>query len=407
MFRSRTSNGSKESQFFRIGVLLILMPTLAAAQTVLIDDFNDGNDDGWSYRDPSESEPYGPGIFDASSTEYQISSTGLVEHTRGAGNITATWEESADPMYSDGLLRTRFRIDENATSLALHMRLTNNDGLFDLYSFGAAAFDRGFPNPQGPNPGGVFFFDRFNATDTSNRVTKSQLIPEDRLRLGEDWMLEAGVIDDTVSMKWWPADGTEPSEPQWQWVDRRPLDTGTFGARVYISPGGIGATGVEPPFRIGATFDDLYFTLPLIGDFNHDGTLGTEDIDLLSEAIRESSEDWTFDVTGDGVLDTNDHEHWVTSSDIAGTFFGDANLDGEVLFEDFLALSAGFGAEGGWAEGDFDGNGHVEFPDFLRLSENFGRSSAVAASVPEPSPTMLLIVGLACWRFSQRRVRQP
>ena len=70
---------------------------------------------------------------------------------------------------------------------------------------------------------------------------------------------------------------------------------------------------------------------------------------------------------------------------VSGTFFGDADLDGSVQFSDFLTLSNGFGAAGGWADGDFNGNGEVAFADFLSLANNFGNGEVNAASVPEPS----------------------
>lgn len=57
---------------------------------------------------------------------------------------------------------------------------------------------------------------------------------------------------------------------------------------------------------------------------------------------------------------------------------GDANSDGSVNMEDFLALSVNFGGEGGLSEGDFDGNGTVGFKDFLILSDNFGKSIGAA-----------------------------
>ena len=55
------------------------------------------------------------------------------------------------------------------------------------------------------------------------------------------------------------------------------------------------------------------------------------------------------------------------------TEYGDADLDGDVDFSDFLALAANFGKEGGWASGDFDGDGLVTFSDFTILAEQFGR----------------------------------
>ncbi|MEJ2705455.1 MAG: hypothetical protein P8Z79_23690, partial [Sedimentisphaerales bacterium] len=125
------------------------------ANRILIDNFNDGNDDGWEHIDGTAGKNWSPGIFDASSGEYRLGSTGLI--TRGDlfdpvddTYVTAPWEESTDPLYSNGLYRWKFKITENATSARLIMR--GGEGHF--YGFGAASFDMGFPNPSGPNPGG-------------------------------------------------------------------------------------------------------------------------------------------------------------------------------------------------------------------------------------------------------------
>ena len=42
-------------------------------------------------------------------------------------------------------------------------------------------------------------------------------------------------------------------------------------------------------------------------------------------------------------------------------------------FRDFLVLSANFGGQGGWADGDLDGDGVVGLSDFVRLSAAFAR----------------------------------
>lgn len=136
----------------------------------------------------------------------------------------------------------------------------------------------------------------------------------------------------------------------------------------------------------------------VFGDFDGDGVLSPNDIDLLSGQFGVSPVDERFDINSDGVVDLADHRVWVESEDYASTFIGDTNLDGTVNFSDFLALSAGFGKSGGWAEGDFDGNGEVRFPDFLALSDNFGQSTTAAATVPEPSSVILVLIGLVALR---------
>ena len=110
------------------------------------------------------------------------------------------------------------------------------------------------------------------------------------------------------------------------------------------------------------------------GDFNGDGKADVHDIDDLYAAIAAFSPNQTFDPKFD--LDSDEQ---LSSADITfmieeilQTKLGDVNLDGAVDFSDFLELSASFGSEGGWSQGDFDGSGEIDFADFLALSRNFG-----------------------------------
>jgi len=137
-------------------------------------------------------------------------------------------------------------------------------------------------------------------------------------------------------------------------------------------------------------------------DLDGDFVCAASDIDLLSETIRDAGD---LDLTGDGSTDELDREYWVT--ELVGTRFGDANLDGEVTFPDFLLLSRGFGETAGWAGGDFDGSGGVEFGDFLQLAANFGTAEDGAPiginAVPEPR-LLIWFVAIAVWcDFSFRR----
>ena len=78
-------------------------------------------------------------------------------------------------------------------------------------------------------------------------------------------------------------------------------------------------------------------------------------------------------MTGDAVVDELDVDHWITV--LAQTRRGDANLDGKVDFQDFIALANNFGREEhwiSWQTGDFNGDGRVDFADFLILAKNFG-----------------------------------
>lgn len=63
-----------------------------------------------------------------------------------------------------------------------------------------------------------------------------------------------------------------------------------------------------------------------------------------------------------------------------GTQLGDADLDGQVDFADFLVLSARFGGAGVWADDGFDASGDVPFADFLILSNNFATEALAVAA---------------------------
>lgn len=112
------------------------------------------------------------------------------------------------------------------------------------------------------------------------------------------------------------------------------------------------------------------------GDFDLSGALDVQDLNALNGAINAGGNDPRFNLTNDEIVDELDMDAWLTQ--LKGTRRGDANLDGDVNFVDFLALSDGFGKPGDWSQGDFDGSGEVLFPDFLILSENFGEAAGVA-----------------------------
>jgi autotransporter-associated beta strand protein len=100
------------------------------------------------------------------------------------------------------------------------------------------------------------------------------------------------------------------------------------------------------------------------------------------------------------------------------TLRGDADLNGVVDFDDFLALQNGFDSAVDWQGGNFDYLGRTDFNDFLILQNHFGQSmngmpvaitaqqvaamTAFARSVPEPAVTAVLLAALPLIR--RRRV---
>lgn len=124
----------------------------------------------------------------------------------------------------------------------------------------------------------------------------------------------------------------------------------------------------------------------LAGDFDNDNELTANDINLLSAQVGMG--DLTYDLDGNGVVDNDDRVFWV--EELAGSLFGDTNLDKTVNFSDFISLSANYNQDGGWAEGDADGSGAINFSDFITLSTNYNMSTLPPAAVPEPTAWTML-----------------
>lgn len=140
----------------------------------------------------------------------------------------------------------------------------------------------------------------------------------------------------------------------------------------------------------------------LRGDFDGDGLITANDVDLLSKAIRTDSSSVEFDLNEDGTLDFRDRETWLNR--LANATPGDTNLDGEVNFADFTALSASMGDSGGWAMGNFNVDPVVDFQDFIMLSSNY-RPDPKAMAVPESSSGILSLFVLGCAVATLRRNR--
>ncbi len=150
------------------------------------------------------------------------------------------------------------------------------------------------------------------------------------------------------------------------------------------------------------------------GDFNGDGVLDASDIDALTSAVKDESDDLAFDLDGSGTVDQGDRDVWVT--DLRKTYYGDANLDGEFSSPDFIqVLQAGEyedAVEGNstWATGDWDGDCEFDTADLIQAFQSggyeLGPREAVSAvkSVPEPSSGLIWsISGPLLWGWIRRR----
>ena len=148
---------------------------------------------------------------------------------------------------------------------------------------------------------------------------------------------------------------------------------------------------------------------PVPGDFNMNGVLDAEDMDLLSDEARAGTNNMDFDLDNDGLVNDEDRRVWI--EDLKNSYFGDSDLDGEFNSSDFvLVFTAGeyeddVELNSVWATGDWNGDREFTSSDFVSAFQGggfeIGPRPAVAA-VPEPSTlTLLLLAIVGC--FTQRK----
>lgn len=137
------------------------------------------------------------------------------------------------------------------------------------------------------------------------------------------------------------------------------------------------------------------------GDFSGNAVLGVEDIDLLNAAARSVEQDPELDLTNDALVDQLDRNYWVHQ--LAQTYFGDANLDGEFASSDLIdVFMAGeyedvIDGNSGWATGDWDGDGDFTTSDLVLALSDGGYEQGqrqFAATVPEPHGFLLVLTGV-------------
>ena len=166
---------------------------------------------------------------------------------------------------------------------------------------------------------------------------------------------------------------------------------------------------------MGGKLSNAVFLNPTpAGDFNGDYFLDATDIDLLTEAMWAVSDDQTFDLDGNKIVNGDDRVVWV--KDLKKTWFGDADLDGEFSSDDFVQVFAigkyETGQDAGWAEGDWGGNGVFDSADFVTAFADggyeLGARPGHVAAVPEPTGHLLscmTLSGLLAAAATRRRCR--
>lgn len=219
---------------FATGLVTILLGAATTNAQFLIDDFNDGNADGWTPIYTGEGEIWGPGIFDASSGRYNLRSTGRVQ-VGTVPPIASYWENSDNPIYANGYLRATIREEAGGTNLGLGMRI--GEGGASGYLFTTAY-----------NPRSIQIF---GCTDPQNCEIYGHALVD--FTAEEDWILEAGAVDDLLTAKIWRAGEPEPEHPQLI-VRNNELTTGRIGVDTFHS------ASWPTSSQMSGSFDDIYFT---------------------------------------------------------------------------------------------------------------------------------------------------
>lgn len=138
----------------------------------------------------------------------------------------------------------------------------------------------------------------------------------------------------------------------------------------------------------------------VLGDFNNNGQLDAADINSLSAQVRAGSNNASFDVNNDQLVNDTDREVWVNQ--LKKTYFGDANLDGEFNTTDFVSVfQAGqyedtVSGNSVWETGDWNGDAEFNTGDFITAFQAGGFEQgprAAVSAVPEPSTGLLCSLG--------------
>ena len=232
-------------RFFALIALQTLIVS-ASAETILIDDFNDGNDDGWIHLDLLNGQPGGPGIYDASSGEYNIRSTDVVP-AEVFGPMASLWAGSADPAFSDGVLRATLRTNSAgaATNLLMRFGMTQSGP-------GGYSLSMGTPSVVGTPLESDFALVVIQGNEVARFIPFD--IPGVTVNTGENWIVEMGAIGDQISLKAWPEAGSEPEAPQIAVTDST-YSTGMFGIGAFRDP-----NFLSEDWETNGTFDDISFT---------------------------------------------------------------------------------------------------------------------------------------------------
>ena len=233
-----------------IALRLAAVIVLAAAgpnNTILVDNFNDGDAVGWDQNDAT-----GVGTFNVVSGAYVVASSSLIPvDDPTAGAIESHWLRSlSQNRFSNGTLRGTIRANSHGTTLGFLLRdYEPNES--DYGFFGSTSF-------------GTFYIERFElgahpeAPQTILAMADPGQFP---FVAGQTYNIEASVVGNQITMKAWRVGHSRPSQPTLTVTDKL-LKAGAgnrLAALVFFDPAPLMDAGVEE-VQVNGAFDDITFT---------------------------------------------------------------------------------------------------------------------------------------------------
>ncbi len=230
-------------------VATMALATAANAPTILIDNFNDGNDDGWLREDFTLGALWGPSIFDASTGAYHLKQSGFVPpNDPNVGTIDSTLAVSENNnFYANGYFRGTVRAAEPGTTCGLIMRADDEGGTDNGFYYSSSF--------------GAFYIEHFDfsqpAPQTILAMTPPGQVP---FRPGETWNIEGGAVGHRLTLKAWRVGTPEPKSPQLSVED--PGFGPTGGGTELCVIAFFDSAAVNHPVKVSAAFDNLTFRRP-------------------------------------------------------------------------------------------------------------------------------------------------
>ncbi len=132
----------------------------------------------------------------------------------------------------------------------------------------------------------------------------------------------------------------------------------------YSEYGSLGQYTLKLTSHVAATW--------VVGDFDFDGAVDTDDIDIMFDVMNFGSTELLFDLDGSGAIDVFDVDFLI--QDILDSEYGDINLDGQVTVADLNILARNYrvlSVGANWEDGDLNGDGKVNVHDLNLLARNW------------------------------------